>query len=179
MRALIRLSRVPKWPSTGLRSRSSCAALRTNTAVANMAHGGKLAQLGIPTEEIGLDFNEIVFEDVVVPLDRVVGDGRLEVTRRLLSPTRLKQSNGEIVAGKGELRRLLDRDELIAQSAAQLADSKVVGWFNGRMEFGPRALGGRSILADPRRVEALSPGTSPARITAVRSPTKLYVQPKS
>ena len=31
-----------------------------------------------------------------------------------------------------------------------LADGKAVGWFQGRMEFGPRALGGRSILADPR-----------------------------
>ncbi len=40
--------------------------------------------------------------------------------------------------------------ELIQQTADQLADSKVVGWFQGRMEFGPRALGGRSILGDPR-----------------------------
>ena len=31
-----------------------------------------------------------------------------------------------------------------------LAEEKVVGWFNGRMEFGPRALGARSILGDPR-----------------------------
>ena len=34
---------------------------------------------------------------------------------------------------------------------AQIADGKIVGWFQGRMEFGPRALGNRSILADPRR----------------------------
>ena len=39
----------------------------------------------------------------------------------------------------------------IAQEAADLlADGKVLGWFQGRMEMGPRALGGRSILADPR-----------------------------
>lgn len=37
--------------------------------------------------------------------------------------------------------------------AALLAENKIVGWFNGRMEFGPRALGGRSILADPRSKE--------------------------
>ena len=38
-----------------------------------------------------------------------------------------------------------------AEVAAQaLADGKIVGWFKGRMEFGPRALGARSILADPR-----------------------------
>ena len=41
-----------------------------------------------------------------------------------------------------------------AQSAAQLlAEGKVIGWFQGRMEFGQRALGTRSILADPRRAE--------------------------
>ena len=37
--------------------------------------------------------------------------------------------------------------------ASLLAEGNIVGWFNGRMEFGPRALGGRSILADPRSVE--------------------------
>ena len=37
-------------------------------------------------------------------------------------------------------------------AAALLAEQKVVGWFQGRMEFGPRALGSRSILADPRRL---------------------------
>ncbi|MBT8114866.1 MAG: carbamoyltransferase [Arenicella sp.] len=41
-------------------------------------------------------------------------------------------------------------DELIDATAKCLADGKVVGWFQGRMEFGPRALGGRSILGDPR-----------------------------
>lgn len=40
--------------------------------------------------------------------------------------------------------------ELLPKTAQVLADGKVVGWFQGRMEFGPRALGGRSILGDPR-----------------------------
>ena len=39
---------------------------------------------------------------------------------------------------------------MIAGTADALADGKAVGWFQGRMEFGPRALGGRSILGDPR-----------------------------
>jgi len=42
------------------------------------------------------------------------------------------------------------RDELLAQVADALASESVVGWFNGRMEFGPRSLGARSILGDPR-----------------------------
>ena len=38
-----------------------------------------------------------------------------------------------------------------ARAAALLAEGQIVGWFQGRMEFGPRALGHRSLLADPRR----------------------------
>lgn len=44
-------------------------------------------------------------------------------------------------------------DETLKQAAQDIANGKVVGWFQGRMEFGPRALGARSILADPRRAE--------------------------
>ena len=44
----------------------------------------------------------------------------------------------------------LDDDELFATVAARIAAGDVVGWFQGRMEFGPRALGHRSIVADPR-----------------------------
>ena len=39
--------------------------------------------------------------------------------------------------------------EMIETTANNLAEGKAVGWFNGRMEFGPRALGSRSILGDP------------------------------
>jgi carbamoyltransferase len=46
--------------------------------------------------------------------------------------------------------RRLGRQELLQTAAGLLADENVVGWFNGRMEFGPRALGARSILGDPR-----------------------------
>ena len=44
----------------------------------------------------------------------------------------------------------LSEDEMIEAVASAVADEKVVGWMQGRMEFGPRALGGRSIIADPR-----------------------------
>src|ERR1043166_3661666 len=44
----------------------------------------------------------------------------------------------------------LERGELLERVAELLAQEKVIGWFNGRMEFGPRALGARSILGDPR-----------------------------
>jgi carbamoyltransferase len=44
----------------------------------------------------------------------------------------------------------LSEDDLIEQVASAIVSEKAVGWMQGRMEFGPRALGGRSILADPR-----------------------------
>jgi len=43
--------------------------------------------------------------------------------------------------------------ELISKAAALLANGKVIGWFQGRMEYGPRALGARSILANPEKKE--------------------------
>lgn len=60
-----------------------------------------------------------------------------------------------------EIRRFLDmakvpyeEPESLEERAAELiADGKIVGWYQGRMEFGPRALGSRSILADPTRPE--------------------------
>lgn len=50
----------------------------------------------------------------------------------------------------GASYRRLDRQELFDDVSKLLAAEKVVGWFNGRMEFGPRSLGNRSILGDPR-----------------------------
>ena len=47
----------------------------------------------------------------------------------------------------------LDAAELCRRTALAIADGKVIGWFQGRMEWGPRALGNRSILADPRRAD--------------------------
>ncbi len=47
----------------------------------------------------------------------------------------------------------LNIEDLIQITAKLLSEGKVIGWFQGRMEFGPRALGNRSILADPRRPE--------------------------
>ena len=53
--------------------------------------------------------------------------------------------------GEGiEYQRVASDAERFAHVAERLADGAIVGWFCGRMEFGPRALGHRSILADPR-----------------------------
>ena len=47
----------------------------------------------------------------------------------------------------------MDDEALLDEVAAALADGRVVGWYQGRTEWGPRALGNRSILADPRRAD--------------------------
>jgi carbamoyltransferase len=49
------------------------------------------------------------------------------------------------------VEQITTAEELCARTAAAIADGKVIGWFQGRMEWGPRALGNRSILCDPRR----------------------------
>jgi len=61
------------------------------------------------------------------------------------------QSNIEArLTAEGAKFKVLDDDAVIADTAQALADGKAVGWFQGRMEFGPRALGNRSILGDAR-----------------------------
>ena len=56
----------------------------------------------------------------------------------------------------GAVYRRLGDDELIDTAARDLADGQAMGWFQGRAEYGPRALGNRSILADPRRSDTQS-----------------------
>jgi carbamoyltransferase len=59
------------------------------------------------------------------------------------------ETERRLTAAKAVFTRL-DDDDLIDATALALAEGKAIGWFQGRMEFGPRALGNRSILGDPR-----------------------------
>ena len=54
---------------------------------------------------------------------------------------------------KGISYEKLDTSELLPNTAQLIADGNIVGWYQGKMEWGPRALGCRSILADPRKAE--------------------------
>jgi carbamoyltransferase len=60
------------------------------------------------------------------------------------------ESIASALAGTGA-ERISSESELIGRAVQDLMDGKVIGWFQGRVEWGPRALGNRSILADPRR----------------------------
>jgi carbamoyltransferase len=62
------------------------------------------------------------------------------------------QIDGVVRGSDFDWRELSDH-ELTLAAAQAVADGKIVGWFQGRMEFGPRALGNRSIVVDPRRAE--------------------------
>ena len=67
-----------------------------------------------------------------------------------LGPEYSELKINETLEGCGAVFSNHSQDQIIELTAKDLADGKAVGWFSGRMEFGPRALGNRSILADPR-----------------------------
>ncbi len=67
--------------------------------------------------------------------------------------TLLDSRAADIQAEGCTLRRFEDEGELCQTTATAITEGKVIGWFQGRMEWGPRALGNRSILGDPRRAD--------------------------
>ena len=67
-----------------------------------------------------------------------------------LGPSFSQAEIDRALAAAGAVFETVPEAEMIARTAEALAQEKAVGWFQGRMEFGPRALGGRSIIADPR-----------------------------
>jgi carbamoyltransferase len=75
----------------------------------------------------------------------------------LLGPRFTDEDIGEFLKSTGAVYHGFETDEALCRFVADLmAEGKVVGWFQGRMEFGPRALGSRSILGDGRRSEMQS-----------------------
>ena len=82
--------------------------------------------------------------------ERVVSTERDEMKGAYLGPEFTdNEIEAELTACGANFKKLSEA-EMIAEVASLLADEKAVGWMQGRMEFGPRALGGRSIIADPR-----------------------------
>jgi carbamoyltransferase len=81
---------------------------------------------------------------------RRVQPGRDGMRGAFLGPSFTPDQIRASLEALGASYELLDRDTLLDRVAGVLADEKIVGWFNGPMEFGPRALGARSILGDPR-----------------------------
>jgi len=81
---------------------------------------------------------------------RKVSDGIDAMKGSYLGPEFSQEEISDRLTSCGAVFETLKEDELIEHTAQSLANGNAVGWMNGRMEFGPRALGGRSIIADPR-----------------------------
>ena len=80
-------------------------------------------------------------------------DGRDGMSGGYLGPSFPQAEIERRLTAAGAKFAVLGEDEMIETTARALAAQKAVGWFQGRMEFGPRSLGARSILGDPRSPE--------------------------
>ncbi len=82
--------------------------------------------------------------------ERPAANGRDSMKGSYLGPVFAQSDIESRLTAAGARFTVVSDDELITRTADALATEAAVGWFQGRMEYGPRALGGRSILADPR-----------------------------
>ena len=84
-------------------------------------------------------------------------DGKTDFQRgSLLGPSYSDEEIARFLESVGAPAEKLSPESLVEKTAGLLAEGKIVGWFSGRMEYGPRALGARSILGDPRDPEMQS-----------------------
>lgn len=67
--------------------------------------------------------------------------------------TLLQRRDADIEAQRCAVTRIEDETALCRRTAQAISEGMIIGWFQGRMEWGPRALGNRSILGDPRRAD--------------------------
>jgi carbamoyltransferase len=142
--------------------------LHKKTGLENICIAGGVAQNSVANGKLT---RNTPFRNVYIPSaghDAGISMGAaLYVYNQLLDQPRAKPvwsaytgsrfSNEEIeryLQSRNIIYRRYSDEELYERVADRLIDAGVIGWFNGRAEFGPRALGGRSILADPRRIDA-------------------------
>ena len=82
--------------------------------------------------------------------ERTKPEARDAMRGSYLGPAFTDEDSTQRLDKLGAVYEVFSPDDIIAKAAQKLANGQAIGWFNGRMEFGPRALGGRSILGDPR-----------------------------
>jgi carbamoyltransferase len=142
--------------------------LKKKTGLSNLCIAGGVAQNSVANGKITRNTS---FKNIYIPSaghDAGISMGAaLYVHNQILNNQRAEPiysaytgsrfSNDEIekyLQSKNIFYKKYADDDLYETTAACLVNGGVVGWFNGRAEFGPRALGARSILADPRRSDA-------------------------
>jgi carbamoyltransferase len=153
-----------------------CRGIRSDTGLENLCLAGGVALNCVATGKL---IREEIFDNIWV--QPASGDAGGALGAALLVHYRETNENREVVSepegdmafaqlgdefSTEQIRTFLDSmsipyteysdEELFAAVAKKLAEKSVIGWFQGRMEFGPRALGNRSILADPRDTEMQS-----------------------
>lgn len=125
----------------------------------NCVANGKIKKMG--------PFKNIFIQPAASDAGSALGAAALahvHLTKRRPSEDRLlhvylgpNYNNNEVLGLLGDSQAKImaceHESQLLAQTVDRLVQGKVIGWFQGKMEFGPRSLGGRSILADPRRHE--------------------------
>ncbi len=82
--------------------------------------------------------------------ERRITPGRDAMSGSYLGPCFSQDETVNRLTATGAKFHVVSEDEMIRETVEALAEGKAAGWFQGRMEFGPRALGARSILGDPR-----------------------------
>jgi len=94
------------------------------------------------------------FEQVKTPIDDPNTMDKMQGA--FLGPSYSNKQITEYLEQQDIAFQVISQDELYKHTAQLIADAKVIGWFQGRMEFGPRALGNRSIIGDPRNTDMQS-----------------------
>lgn len=142
--------------------------LQKRTGLKNLCIAGGVAQNSVANGKI---INSTSFENLYIPsaghdagiamgsalyvYNQMLGLPRAEPVFSAYTGSRFNNEEIETYLKSRNIAYLRYNDaDLYEKVANRLIDSGVVGWFQGRAEFGPRALGGRSILADPRRKDA-------------------------
>ncbi len=142
--------------------------LHTRTSISNVCIAGGVAQNSVANGKIT---RNTPFKKVYIPSaghdagismgaalyvhNQVLGNSRLSAIESAYTGSRYSNDEIEALLKKENISyKKYNDEELFEIVSDQLINAGVIGWFNGRAEFGPRALGGRSILADPRRKDA-------------------------
>lgn len=141
--------------------------LRISSGLDNLCVAGGVAYNSVANGRILREsgFKDVYIQPAAGDSGAAVGAALAAYYAQVGAPANGHQVLEDAYLGKqfsdSEVRAVLDRngcsyhtleneDELVAAVAGYLSEGKVIGWFQGRFEFGPRALGCRSILADPR-----------------------------
>jgi carbamoyltransferase len=150
--------------AAGIQKAVEAAALRLAGPARNLCLAGGLGlnALLVSSLEQGLGANNVFVQPVAGNAGTAVGavlntwhtvyrqEARVALRTLSLGPAYSAADTKQVLENcKLRFRYLLTTDEIIDTAVEQLTDNKIVAWMHGRMEFGPRALGNRSILASP------------------------------